>query len=130
MTASLVCTPCTEAIDFYVRAFGAEEIEPRMTGPDGSVGHAEIRIGDSTIMLGDASEGMLRPGFVYVHVPDARESFDKAVAAGAHVLAQDEATSVVWGMPRAVAKAGLCSAVLPLEELATAVQKLIVRNAA
>ncbi|MBK1668267.1 chemotaxis response regulator protein-glutamate methylesterase [Rhodovibrio sodomensis] len=61
---------------------------------------------------------------------DGLKGSEVTVKAGAHVLAQDEATSVVWGMPRAVAKAGLCSAVLPLEELATAVQKLIVRNAA
>jgi two-component system chemotaxis response regulator CheB len=61
---------------------------------------------------------------------DGLQGSEVAVKAGAHVLAQDEATSVVWGMPRAVAKAGLCSAVLPLGELATAVQKLIVRNAA
>ena len=38
----------------------------------------------------------------------------RLVAAGGHVLAQDEATSVVWGMPGQVAHAGLCSAVLPL----------------
>ena len=40
------------------------------------------------------------------------------VAAGGCVIAQDEASSVVWGMPRAVAQAGLCSAVLPLQEIA------------
>jgi two-component system, chemotaxis family, protein-glutamate methylesterase/glutaminase len=40
------------------------------------------------------------------------------VAAGGSVIAQDEATSVVWGMPRSVAQAGLCSAVLPLDQLA------------
>ena len=40
------------------------------------------------------------------------------VACGGSVMAQDEASSVVWGMPRAVALAGLCSAVLPLERLA------------
>lgn len=47
------CPSRFDAIDFYKRAFGAEEIGPRMTGPDGSIGHAEIRIGDSVIMLGD-----------------------------------------------------------------------------
>jgi PhnB protein len=57
VTPSLVCTPCAEAIDFYMRAFGAEEIGPRMTGPDGSIAHAEIRIGDSVIMLGDEWTG-------------------------------------------------------------------------
>jgi two-component system, chemotaxis family, protein-glutamate methylesterase/glutaminase len=40
------------------------------------------------------------------------------VAAGGSVIAQDEATSVVWGMPRSVAQAGLCSAVLPLSQIA------------
>lgn len=39
------------------------------------------------------------------------------VAAGGTIIAQDEATSVVWGMPGAVARAGLCSAVLPLDEM-------------
>jgi two-component system chemotaxis response regulator CheB len=43
------------------------------------------------------------------------------VEAGGTVLAQDEASSVVWGMPGAVAQAGLCHAVLPLLELAAAV---------
>lgn len=46
VTPSLMCTPWADAIEFYSEAFGAEEIGPRMTGPDGSVGHAEIRIGD------------------------------------------------------------------------------------
>jgi two-component system chemotaxis response regulator CheB len=45
------------------------------------------------------------------------------VAAGGTLLAQDEATSVVWGMPGAVATAGLCTAVLPLGELAAAILK-------
>jgi two-component system, chemotaxis family, protein-glutamate methylesterase/glutaminase len=40
------------------------------------------------------------------------------VAAGGSVVAQDEASSVVWGMPGAVARAGLCSAVLPLDRIA------------
>jgi len=45
-------------------------------------------------------------------------------AAGGSVIAQDEATSVVWGMPRAVAQAGVCSAVLPLGEIAAKVNRL------
>ena len=47
------------------------------------------------------------------------------VAAGGSIIAQDEATSVVWGMPRSVAQAGLCSAVLPLEEIAPTVLRLL-----
>ena len=46
------------------------------------------------------------------------------VAAGGHVLAQDEATSVVWGMPGQVANAGLCSAVLPLAEIGPKLNRL------
>lgn len=45
-------------------------------------------------------------------------------AAGGNVIAQDEATSVVWGMPRSVAQAGLCSAVLPLDQIAAKVNRL------
>jgi two-component system, chemotaxis family, protein-glutamate methylesterase/glutaminase len=47
------------------------------------------------------------------------------VAAGGSVIAQDEATSVVWGMPRSVAQAGLCSAVLPLDQIAAKILRLI-----
>ncbi|HEX9070384.1 MAG TPA: chemotaxis response regulator protein-glutamate methylesterase [Pseudolabrys sp.] len=46
------------------------------------------------------------------------------VAAGGHVLAQDEATSVVWGMPGQVTNAGLCSAVMPLPEMAAKLTRL------
>ncbi len=46
------------------------------------------------------------------------------VAAGGSVIAQDEATSVVWGMPRSVARAGLCSAVLPLDQIAPKIIRL------
>jgi two-component system, chemotaxis family, protein-glutamate methylesterase/glutaminase len=46
------------------------------------------------------------------------------VAAGGRVIAQDEATSVVWGMPRSVAQAGLCSAVLPLSQIGAELNRL------
>jgi two-component system, chemotaxis family, protein-glutamate methylesterase/glutaminase len=46
------------------------------------------------------------------------------VAAGGSVMAQDEASSVVWGMPRSVAQAGLCSAVLPLDKIAPRIIRL------
>jgi two-component system, chemotaxis family, protein-glutamate methylesterase/glutaminase len=47
------------------------------------------------------------------------------VAAGGSVIAQDEDTSVVWGMPRSVAQAGLCSAVLPLDQIAPKILRLL-----
>jgi len=46
------------------------------------------------------------------------------VAAGGHIMAQDEATSVVWGMPGQVAHAGVCSAVLPLNDIAPRLTRL------
>jgi two-component system chemotaxis response regulator CheB len=49
-------------------------------------------------------------------------------AAGGQVLAQDEASSVVWGMPRAVAEAGLAQAVLPLQELGKEVVRRVQKN--
>jgi len=52
VTPSLVVAGAAKAIDFYKRALGAEEIM-RFPGPDGTQMHAEIRIGDSRIMLGD-----------------------------------------------------------------------------
>jgi two-component system, chemotaxis family, protein-glutamate methylesterase/glutaminase len=55
---------------------------------------------------------------------DGTEGAQKIVAGGGSVIAQNEATSAVWGMPRAVAQAGLCSAVLPLTEIGTVVNRL------
>src|SRR3546814_188833 len=61
---------------------------------------------------------------------DGQKGAAEAVAAGGTVVAQDEATSVVWGMPGAVATSGLCSAVLPLREIGPSVRKLVMRSAA
>ena len=52
VTPSLVVAGAAKAIDFYKKALGAEELS-RFPGPDGKIMHAEIRIGDSTIMLAD-----------------------------------------------------------------------------
>jgi two-component system chemotaxis response regulator CheB len=56
---------------------------------------------------------------------DGTRGANDIVAAGGSVIAQDEATSVVWGMPRSVAQAGLCSAVLPLDQIAPKVLRLL-----
>ena len=60
---------------------------------------------------------------------DGLRGGEAVVAAGGSVIAQDEATSVVWGMPGAVATAGLCSAVLPLAEIAPYIRKVATRAA-
>jgi two-component system chemotaxis response regulator CheB len=56
---------------------------------------------------------------------DGTKGAAEIVAAGGSVIAQDEATSVVWGMPRSVAQAGLCSAVLPLNQIAAKILGLL-----
>jgi two-component system chemotaxis response regulator CheB len=55
---------------------------------------------------------------------DGSQGGKAIVAAGGNVIAQDEATSVVWGMPGAVANAGICSAVLPLDQIAPKVVRV------
>jgi two-component system, chemotaxis family, protein-glutamate methylesterase/glutaminase len=60
---------------------------------------------------------------------DGLKGGQAVVAAGAAVVAQDEKTSIVWGMPGAVATAGLCSAVLPLDDLGPFIAKLAGRAA-
>jgi two-component system chemotaxis response regulator CheB len=55
---------------------------------------------------------------------DGMRGGKEIVAAGGNVIAQDEATSVVWGMPGAAAHAGICSAILPLNQIAPKIVRL------
>ncbi len=82
------------AIEFYKKAFGAKEVM-RMPGPDGNVGHAEIQIGDSRIMLADEYPDMNfrgphsiggTPVHIHLYVEDADKIANQAVAAGAKLL--------------------------------------------
>jgi uncharacterized glyoxalase superfamily protein PhnB len=91
VTPHLVCAGAADAIEFYKKAFGATEIR-RMPGPGGMIMHAEIRIGDSRVMLADAfpdwgSNGPLAlkgtPVFIHLYVNDADAAFGQAVDAGA-----------------------------------------------
>jgi len=61
---------------------------------------------------------------------DGRAGSDEVVKAGGTVVAQDEASSVVWGMPGAVAMAGLCTAVMPLAEIGPYMRRVAARTAA
>ncbi|MCA8932571.1 MAG: chemotaxis-specific protein-glutamate methyltransferase CheB [Rhodospirillaceae bacterium] len=61
---------------------------------------------------------------------DGLKGCEQTVAAGGTVLAQNQATSVVWGMPGAVSTAGLSSDILPLEEIAPAIHRLVLNKAA
>ena len=93
VTPAIVVRDAAAAIDFYKKAFGAEEID-RMAGPDGSIMHAEIRIGDSILMLGEENEqwGTKSPlslngvhGSLHIYVEDADAAFNRALEAGATV---------------------------------------------
>jgi PhnB protein len=79
------------AIEFYTGVFGATE-RLRMPGPGGKVGHAELEIGDSVLMLADAFPDMGAPSpqslggtpvTVMVYVEDVDDVFDRAIQAGA-----------------------------------------------
>lgn len=61
---------------------------------------------------------------------DGAKGCEAVVAAGGQVVAQDEASSVVWGMPGAVATRGLCSAVLPIGEISGYLRRKVLRSAA
>ena len=95
ITPHLVIKGAAEAIDFYKRAFGAEEIcRMPFPNPDGTMklGHAELRIGDSKLVLADefpdcGSVGPdgTSPVTIHLYVTDAEATFDRAVEAGATV---------------------------------------------
>lgn len=94
VTPYLIIRGAARAIDWYKQVFGATEKE-RMHGPDGRVGHAEIRVGGAAVMLADESpeRNALGPqslGGTSVHlllyVEDVDRRFEQAVAAGAKVI--------------------------------------------
>jgi len=93
-TPYLVINGAARALDYYKQAFGATEMA-RMAGPDGKIGHAEIKIGDSHIMLADECPEMHAqspqalggtPVSLMLYLEDADAVFARAVAAGAKVL--------------------------------------------
>jgi PhnB protein len=90
VTPYLVIKNAAAAIDFYKKAFGATELF-RMAGPDGKIGHAELKIGDSPIMLADEHPQMGyvgpatlggTPVSILLYVEDVDKVFNQAIAAG------------------------------------------------
>ena len=89
VTPQLTCDNCAQAIDWYKRALGAQEVS-RSVGPDGKIMHAEIQIGNSRVMLNDVMMGQKgpqalggSPSSMWLFVDDSDALFGKAVAAGA-----------------------------------------------
>ena len=83
VTPYLVVPRVAELIDFLRQAFGAEEMF-RMPRPDGAIAHAEVRIGDSMVMMGEPMgqfESML--AMIHLYVDDADAMYKRALEAGA-----------------------------------------------
>jgi PhnB protein len=92
-TPYMICKGAADAIEFYKKAFGAVEVM-RMAGPEGTIMHAEIKIGDSHIMLSDEHPAMNiygpphyggSPISVLLYVENADTTVNTAVAAGAKI---------------------------------------------
>ena len=104
VTPTLVVQDVDKAIGFYKRAFGAEE-RMRFLAPDEkSIMHAEIKIGDSLIMLGGEHPDMGcrgpqslggTPVSLYLYVEDADNAFNRALSAGAK--SEMPVTDMFWG---------------------------------
>jgi PhnB protein len=102
----LVCSPCTKALEFYKKAFGAEEVH-RMPAPDGRLMHAAMKIDGYHIFLADdfpeycggkannpnALGGT--PVTIHRYVEDCDSVIDRAVQAGASIIMP--ATDMFWG---------------------------------
>ena len=94
VTPYLIVDSAAKAIEFYKKIFGAKE-KMRMPGPGGKVGHAELTIGDSMIMLADEHPDMGHRGpraytgsavSVMVYVPDVDAAVKAAISDGAKVV--------------------------------------------
>ena len=82
LTPYLVVPGAAKVIEFLKQAFDAEVVE-RMTLPDGTITHAEIQIGDSKLMLGEAWGGTApKPATLYMYVKDTDAVYQKAIRAG------------------------------------------------
>jgi PhnB protein len=96
VTPYLVIKGAAQAIDYYKKVFGATEAV-RMDGPGGKVAHAELKIGNSRIMLSDENPNMgqghasaatigASPVSLYIYFPDADKVVQRAAAEGAKIL--------------------------------------------
>jgi uncharacterized glyoxalase superfamily protein PhnB len=94
VTPSLNLADAGSAIEFCKKAFGAKEIM-RVPGPGGKIMHAELRIGNSVVMLNDAMQEPAQPAGLFLYVPDVDRCVAKAVKAGATLLMPVQ--DMFWG---------------------------------
>jgi len=101
VTPYLLYGECDQALDFLSRAFGFEEVL-RYTGAEGYVNHAEMRVGDGNIYMGDPGDQYRNPKQtghesvgIYVLVDDVDDHYERAKAAGAEIT--EELTDQDYG---------------------------------
>lgn len=103
VTPHLVTRDCARALEWYGKALGAKELM-RMPGPGGKIMHAEMKIGDSVVMLSDEfpEQGARSPqtlggchGGVMLYVKDVDDTYRRALDAGAHSLMEPQ--DMFWG---------------------------------
>ncbi len=114
VTPYLIVGDAAKAIAFYAQAFGATELF-RLPGPDGKIMHAEIKIGDSPVMLADEMEGFRGPHALggtpvslMIYVPDVDRTFAQAVAAGARKCARSPTSSTATAWARSPIRTATC----------------------
>ena len=115
-TPYLIVRDAARAIAFYTRAFGATELM-RLPAPNGKMGNAEIKIGNSLVMLADEFPDM---GYrspqslggaavsIVLYVEDVDEQFSQAIAAGAKALKQVGISSTATGLGRWKTRSDTC----------------------
>ena len=84
VTPYLIVNGAAQLLDFVMQVFSAQELF-RFDGPNGTIGHAEIKIGDSIVMVADAStgdQGEAMPGVLNVYVDDVDKVYQQALEAG------------------------------------------------
>ncbi len=94
VTPTLVVEGAAKLIDFLKTAFGAEEVF-RMPTPSGEIGHAEVRIGDSVVMLNDTMGQPPTTSSLFLYVHDADAVYKNALKVGASSVA--EPMDMFWG---------------------------------
>jgi uncharacterized glyoxalase superfamily protein PhnB len=83
VTPYLVVRGAAKTIDFAKKAFGAETASEPLKRPDGTIMHAEFKIGDSYVMISDASEQhQPMQSMLHIYVPNVDAVYQRAIAAG------------------------------------------------
>jgi uncharacterized glyoxalase superfamily protein PhnB len=95
VTPYLTVQGAAALLEFLKKAFDAKETE-RVTRPDGTIGHAEVKIGDSVVMLSEAmGEWKAMPTSIYLYVNDADAAYKRALQAGGTSVM--EPANQFWG---------------------------------